>query len=248
MFGRRKVATGGSAATPPPPLPPSETRLPIEEMDRALDAAIRLFTRVFDDAGVACGYLALRGKPVPEDVSGLIARCTTYRESDAGNETYLTLGTTSDFKQFNFAPHCRLFLILNAIGICESPHAAHLLGTIARGQFSGPLVDAWLMRHWIHFMPTVIDTLKGGAAAQEQYFGQLAAKLGEVVSATPPDWRDEIGLRDRYMQFADGFPVGMGLPINAEVPRMNGLPMTPEIAEHLTNYLAELQAHGLSNR
>src|SRR5689334_22635180 len=98
-------------------------------MDRALEGAIRLFTRVFDDAGADCGYLGLRGQPVPEDVSGILARCTTYKSND-GSEQYLTLATTPDFQQFNFVPHCRLFLILNATGICESAHAAHLLGTI----------------------------------------------------------------------------------------------------------------------
>jgi hypothetical protein len=216
-------------------------------MDRALEAAIRLFTRAFDEAGVDCGYLGLRGEPVPENVSGIVARSTTYTTDD-GSERYLTLATTSNFQQFNFAPHCRLFLVLNATAICESPPAAHMLATIAPGQLPGPLVDAWLMRKWLHFMPSAIDTLKGGVAAQEQYFRQVGTKLAEVISATPPDWREAIGLRDRYMQFADGFAVGMGLPLTAEVLRMNGLPMTTEVSGHLKVHLAQMQARGLSFR
>jgi hypothetical protein len=216
-------------------------------MDRALEAAIRLFTRAFDNAGVDCGYLGLRGQPVPEDVSGMLARCTTYAGRD-GRQQYLALATTSDFQQFNFLLHCRLFLILNSTDICESPHAAPSLNTIAAGQFPGPLVDAWLMRRWIQFIPSAIGVLKSGAAAQQDYFGRLGTALGEVVSATRPDWREAIGLRERYMQFADGFPVGMGLPLDADVPRMNGLPMTAEIAAHLTNHLSEMQARGLAQR
>jgi hypothetical protein len=97
-------------------------------------------------------------------------------------------------------------------------------------------------------MPTAVEALQGGAAAQKEYFGRFGKELAEVVSATPPEWREAIGLHDRYMQFVDGFPVGMGLPLTADVPRMNGLPMTPEVKVHLTNYLAEMQARGLTNR
>lgn len=249
MFGRRKVPFGGLPEAPPPPPPPSAKEpFPIEKMDRALDAAIRLFTRVLDDAGVDSGYLALRGDPVPEDVSGLIAGCTIYRGQEDGGETYLALAVTSDFNQFNYAPHCRLYFVLNATGICENPHTANMLSTLAPSQLPGPLIDAWLMRRWIRFMLGAVDALKGGVAAQEEYFGQMGKALGEVVSAVPPDWRESLGLRDRYMQFADGFPVGVGQPLDASVPRMNGLPMTPEIAGHLTDFMAQAQARGLSER
>ena len=60
MFGRR---TAAGRRSPPPPSGAGEP-FPIDKMDRALDGAIRLFTRVLDDAGVDAGGLALRG-PVP---------------------------------------------------------------------------------------------------------------------------------------------------------------------------------------
>ena len=152
MFGRRKQPFGQKpVSTPPsPPAPPSPPTggggepFPIDKMDHALDAVIRLFTRVLDDAGVDCGALAIRG-PVPADVGGLLANCTTYR--DGSTPTYLALGITPDFKAFSYPPHCRLFFILNSVGICEDPHAASILNNIAGGQLPGPLIDAHFIPH-----------------------------------------------------------------------------------------------------
>src|SRR5918994_2277000 len=105
MFGRRKVPAGGPAVPPPPG---GKEPFPIDKMDRALEAAIRLFTRVLDDAGVDAGALAIRGE-VPADVGTLLAGCTTYRAADNEPPTYLALGITLDFKAFAYPPHCRLY-------------------------------------------------------------------------------------------------------------------------------------------
>jgi len=139
---------------------------PIDKMDRALEAAIKLFTKVLDDARVDAGGLAIRGA-VPDNVSGLIADCTTYRGEDDGGLTYLALGITPDFKAFLYPPHCRLYFILNSTGICEDRHAASILASIAAGQLPGPLIDAHLMRRWIQFILPTNDALRGGQAALE---------------------------------------------------------------------------------
>ena len=103
MFGRRKEPP----ASPPPP--GGREPFPIEKMDRALDGAIRLFTRVLDKAGVDAGELAIRG-PVPNGITQALADCTTYRGQDDGNLTYLVLGLTADFKEFDVSAALPLVL------------------------------------------------------------------------------------------------------------------------------------------
>ena len=80
------------------------------------------------------GALAIRG-PVPGGVTAALSDCTTYRGEPDGGPTYLVLSLTADFKAFMYPPHCRLFFIINATGICEDEHAASMLTTIAPHQF-----------------------------------------------------------------------------------------------------------------
>ncbi|NUT01130.1 MAG: hypothetical protein HOP96_09160, partial [Sphingomonas sp.] len=137
VFGRRKIPAGTGSTNPPPP--GNKEPFPIDKMDRALDGAIRLFTRAFDNAGVDPGPLAIR-EVVPENVSQSFADCTTFRGEEDGGQTYIVLGLTKDFQGFMYPPHCRLFLIINSTGICESEHAAHKLNELAPHQFPAPMV------------------------------------------------------------------------------------------------------------
>jgi hypothetical protein len=240
VFGRKKDPADGAAAGTEP--------FPVEKIDRALDAAIRLFTRVLDQAGLDCGYLPLRGSPVPADVGALVANCTTYLGEADGAPTYLVLGVSHDFESFNFAPQCRLFFVLNAVGLCENPHAAESLPALATVQLPGALVDAWLLRRWAQFMLRANAAVAGGAPTQEAFFSELGTALGEVVSAVPPQWREALGMRERFMQFADGFPVGVGQPLDESVRRMNGLPVTQDVSDMLIQMLGNIQARGLADR
>lgn len=238
MFGRRKEPP----ASPPPP--GGREPFPIEKMDRALDGAIRLFTRVLDKAGVDAGELAIRG-PVPNGITQALADCTTYRGQDDGNLTYLVLGLTADFKEFMYPPHCRLFFIINSTGICEDEHAQTILKQLAPHQFPGPLIDAQMMRQWIRFILPTGNALKGGQSALEALHQELMRDLMAVLNRAPPELMRNTDDKAVFRDWAGGFPGTIGRPLDDSVPRMNGLPMTPFIEDVLTRELARLQAEGL---
>jgi len=242
MFGTRNSGFGRKAP-PPPPFDP----FPIDKMDRALEAAILLFTKVLDDAGVDCGRLALRG-PMPADTGALIADCTSYRCEPDGEPTFLALGVTPDLKQFSYPPHCRLFFVLNSVGICEDPHAASILGRIAADQLPGPLVDAWLLRRWVQFILPTNHALRGGDSAIVAFLDSLRAGLMEVIHRVPDAWQADLDLKSRFLEFANGFPGTIGHKLTAETRRMNGLPVTPFIEDVLIRTLADIQAQGLRDR
>ena len=245
MFGRRNAGFGRKA--PPPPPPASFDPFPIDKMDRALEAAIRLFTKVLDDAGVDCGKLAIRGA-VPPNVGSLIAECVTYRSEPDGDPTFLALGVTPDLKQFSYPPHCRLYFVLNSVGICEDPLAAGILGRLAGDQLPGPLVDAWLLRAWVHFILATNEALRGGDAAIQAFLNSLRAALMDVINRVPEQWDSTLDLKSRFLDFANGFPGTIGHKLTPETKRMNGLPVTPFIEDVLIRSLAELQAQGLRDR
>jgi len=245
VFGRRKVPLGGSPAAPPPPS--GKEPFPIEKMDRALDGAIRLFTRALDGAGTDAGALAIRGD-VPAGVTQALADCTTYRGEEDGGLTFLVLGLTNDFKAFMYPPHCRLFMIINSTGICEDPAAAGILNTLAPEQFPSPMIDAHLMRRWIHHILPTNDALRGGQQALHAFQERIMADLMDVLNSVPRDWASRIDLKSMFMEWSGGFPGTIGRPLTDDVPRMNGLPMTPFIADTLTKFLAELQMRGISER
>jgi hypothetical protein len=213
-------------------------------MDRALDGAIRLFTRVLDDAGVDAGGLAIRG-PVPPGVTQALAECTTYRGEDDGGLTYLTLGLTADFREFMYPPHCRLFFIINSTGICEDEQAQSLLNQLAPGQLPGRLIDAHLMRVWIRYILPTAVALKAGAAALEELHQNLMRDLMAALNRTPPEMARGIDGRAMFRDWSGGFPGAIGRALDDSVPRMNGLPVTPFIEDVLLRELARLQADGL---
>ena len=237
MFGRRK-------APPAAPPPRGPEPFPIDKMDAALEGAIRLFTRVLDDAGVDAGHLAIRGA-VPVQVTKALAECTTYRGEDDGGLTYLALGITPDFKEFMYPPHCRLFFIINSTGICEDEHAQSILGQIAGGQFPGPLIDAHLMRAWIRFILPTAEALRAGAAALETLHNALMRDLMAVLNRAPQAMARAMDGKAIFSEWVSGFPGAIGRPLDDSVPRMNGLPVTPFIEDVLLRHLAQLQADGL---
>jgi hypothetical protein len=242
MFGRRKEPFGAPPSAPPPP--GGKEPFPIDKMDHALEAAIRLFTRALDDAGVDAGGLALRGA-VPADVGALVAGCTTYCNSDDGILTYLALGITPDFKSFSYPPHCRLYFILNSVGICEDPAAAAILRDLAPHQLPGPLVDAHFMRCWIRFILPTAEAMRGGRDALEAMMRSMIDDLVEVARQVPRPFAERIDLQALLREWTSGFPGTIGRPLDDSVPRMNGLPVTPFIEEILMTELARLQADGL---
>ena len=240
MFGRRKE--------PPASPPPGDSEpFPIDKMDRALDGAIRLFTRVLDQAGVEAGGLAIRGE-VPPNVTQALADCTTYRGEEGGGLTYLVLGLTADFKEFMYPPHCRLFFIINSTGICEDQHAQDLLPQLAPGQLPGPMIDAHLMRRWIRYILPTGQAMKDGFAELEPLHQKLMADLMEVFDLAPPELASKVDGKAVFRDWVGGFPGTIGRPLDDSVPRMNGLPMTPFIENILINYLAEMQADALRER
>lgn len=238
MFGRRKEPP----ANPPPP--GGKEPFPIGKMDAALDAAIRLFTRALDEAGVDAGELAIRGE-VPANVTQALAECTTYRGQEDGGLTYLVLGLTADFREFMYPPHCRLFFIVNSTGICEDEHTQSFLKQLAPGQLPGPLLDAHLMRQWIRYILPTPEALRGGTAALEELHENMARDLMAALNRTPPELARNIDGKAVFRDWAGGFPGTIGRPLDDSVPRMNGLPMTPFIEDVLIRELARLQAEGL---
>jgi len=213
-------------------------------MDRALEAAIRLFTRTLDAAGVDARALAIRGD-VPANVTQQLAECTTYRGEDGGGLTYLALGITPDFKEFMYPPHCRLFLIINSTGICEDPHTQSFLNQLAPAQLPGPMVDAHMMRAWIRFILPTAEALKQGAAALDALVDRMMHEMMAVVSQVPPAFEQQLDLKGIFKEWVSGFPGAIGRPLTPDVERMNGLPVTPFISATLTRFLAELQADGI---
>ena len=248
MFGRRKVPFGGAAGSSPPPPPPAgKEGYPIERMDEALSAEIKLFTRVLSEAGVDCGGLALRG-PVPADVTRLLADSTTYRGEDDGGLSYLALGITRDFKAFMYPPHCRLYFIINSTGICEDAHTQSFLKQLAPGQLPAPMIDAHLMRRWIHYILPTGKAMTRGPDALMELHRKLVDELVAVARLVPPNFAPHVNLDDLVREWSGGFPAVVGRPLTDEVQRMNGLPVTEFIEQTLTASLAELQMRGLRER
>ncbi len=247
MFGRRKQPF----ASPPAPLsgppPRGKEPFPIDKMDRALDATIRLFTRVLDDSGVDAGGLALRGHPIPDNVAAMLADCTTYRSDHTGELTYLALGITPDFKSFAYPPHCRLYFILNSVGLCEDVHASPVLRDLAPHQLPSPMVDAHFMRRWIRYILPTGDAM-ASKDARDQIANAMRDELLQVMNAVPDGFMNRANLESAAREWGSGFPGTIGRPLDASVERMNGLPITPFIGEVLTNELTRLQMDGLRRR
>jgi hypothetical protein len=213
-------------------------------MDRALDGAIRLFTRALDDAGTDAGALAIRGE-VPANVTQALADCTTYRGGEEGGLFYLALGITPDFKAMAYPPHCRLFFIINSAGICEDPVAAPMMRQIAPHQLPGPFIDAHFMRRWIRFILPTGQAMLQGQTALDALLRSLRDDLVETANRVPAHMASRADLQAMALEWGSGLPGTIARPLDDSVPRMNGLPVTPFIEEVLIGELARLQANGL---
>ncbi len=239
MFGRRKTPVNQA---PPPPSPPRPWE-PAEKMDRALEAAIRLYTEAFRTAGGDCMALGLPGAP-PSGVAGLLADCVVYND---GRE-FLTLGVTRDFEAFSYQPHCQLYLMINAALILEDLPPSPLRNEIAIAQVGAPLIHAQLMRRWITSIRPAGDALKAGQTALSALASRMLADLQSVAEQTPPWLAAKVDLNDCLDQWRGGFPGAIGRPLDPNIQRMNGLPVTKFIETLLTDFLVETQMRGLQGR
>jgi hypothetical protein len=236
MFGRRAADPGKNV---PPPAPPADVWAPIRQMDDALEAALRLFTRELELAGQDCGGLAVRG-PVPADVRKLVSECIVYQGSKGAE--YLTLGLTRDFKAFSYQPHCRLFIILNSVYLMEDPITAELRAQIAVGQVPRPFVDAHMMKRWIKYIqPTGKAVAAGDGDAAKAIVDSLRREMGEVMQRTPAWIAQRINVRECAVEWCSGFPGTIGRVLSPDVKRMNNLAVSDFVAETLTQFLADMQ-------
>jgi hypothetical protein len=244
MFGWGKKPTGWKQLRPP--TWQVETSLPVEKMNAALDAAIRLFTHALKQAGQDCGGLALDG-PAPPAVASLLAESVTY-PSENGSE-FLTLGLSLDFKAFSYQPHCRLFLIINAALILEQLRDSPLRSDVAMGQVPRQLVDAHMMKIWIKYIRPTAN------AIADKDKNILATILRPLISETKnlrqlvPSWiAQRVNVEECSREWCSGFPATIGRPLTADVKRINKLPVTEFVGKLITDFLAEAQMEGLRER
>lgn len=244
MFGRKGL--GGA----PPPRGPGdgfdEATAPGGKVDLAMQAAIRLFTEVLRAAGRDPEALGLAGPP-PADVARLVAECVTY--TGENGPQYMTLGLTRDFHAFSYQPHCFLFLIANAAGIAESLPDIEARARIAAAECRVPLFHAQALRKWIaHVRPI------GRALAERDFDGitrimaMFESDLARLCDDAPEWLRNAIDLPGLAQEWRSGFPATIGRPLDAEVQRINGIPMSDFVAETITRFLAETQMRGLAGR
>lgn len=240
MFGRRKIPFGADA---PPPPPSADEWLPFSKMNHALDSAIRLFSRALEQAGQDVGGLAIAGDP-PPDVAALLADCIVYA-GETGPE-YLTLGISPDFKSFAYQPHCRLFLIINAALILEDLPPGPLRSEIAVSQLPRPLVDAHMMKRWIAFIrPTGAAMAGGDGEGLGQIVQHLISDVRAVESLSPRWISERVPVQDCAREWCAGYPATIGRPLDAEVKRINDLPMSDFVEELITQFLVETQTRGM---
>ena len=164
-FGRRADSSGS-----PSPPPNGSGWPPYKKIDDALTIAIRLYSKAVWDAGKSCGGLGLRG-PVPPNVGMLLADCVV--EDGPDGPIYLTFGSTRDFKSFQYAPHCRLFLMINAAKILqEFPTGLPSRNEIAINQVPRCLLDAWLLKRWIKSIGPLGEAMTRGRGMQAIYMAR----------------------------------------------------------------------------
>lgn len=243
MFGRKGLTS------PPPPGSADDFEAIVAaggKIDRAMSGAVALLTQVLADAGRDPGALGMSG-PAPQNVAALIAECITY-DGDKGRE-YATLGVTRDFKAFSYQPHCYLFVIANTIGIAQDLPVPEMRAQLAAPQAAEPLFHAHVMRRWVrHIRPVGKALAAQDMAALTQCMKAVQEDIGSVVRATPQWMREQLDVVQLAKDWAAGFPATIGRPLDASVKRMNDIPMPDFVHETLVNWLARLQARGLSER
>jgi hypothetical protein len=241
MFGRRNSSTGSQ-----PPAPPSDpgSWQPYKKMDAALTAAICLFTENLEMARKDCGALGKKGV-VPSNVAALLADSIIYPA--IGGSEFATLGSTTDFKAFHFKPHFRLFMIINASLILQdlklerSQRSAVVIDQVPR-----PLVDACLLKKWIKSIAPIGQAIAANRIDQFSALHLTHLKECVDIKRSVPNWiTQQIDIEDIVKEWCSGAPAAIGLPLTADVKRMNNLPMIDIVAQQITTFLAEIQAQGM---
>ncbi|QTD57581.1 hypothetical protein [Parasphingorhabdus cellanae] len=245
MFGKRTSVFGKKAVdTPPspPPGPPVDSWEPEDKMIIALEAAIRLFSRTLEQAGLDCGRLALSGEP-PAKVSLLLADCIVY--SGKEGKEFLALGRSKDFRSFSFEPHFRMFLILNAVLILEDLPPSVERSQIAISEVPRQLMDAHLMLCWVRFIRPLGKAWTGPEAEMGEMIHDMQNELVAVGQSAPGWLTERVSTKDCVQEWGSAFPATLGQTLEKDTPRINGLPMTDIIEEATTKFLVDTQVQGL---
>lgn len=215
-------------------------------LDRALCASIALFSEVLAAAGEDPGALGMEGGGSGR-VGELLAQSITY--TGAAGPEYVTLGVSQDFKAFSYQPHCFLFLVSNAVGICEDLPDTQTRAQIAASECAVPLFHAHVMRRWAS---QVVPVGKAMAAndgdALHRAMMTIQHQIRAVIDAAPPWMRERVDLDSLAADWLTGYPATIGRPIDETVRRLNGLPMSDFVHQTLTDWMANLQMQGMARR
>lgn len=241
MLGRWKSLFNAKSPAPPSS---SDSWAPYRKMDAALTASICLLSQALEQAGEDCGGLSIKDR-APAAVGPLLADSVIYA-GDKGPE-FLALALTHDFKAFSYQPHCRLFLIINAVLILEDlKDDSPFRREVAISQVPGPLVDACLMKRWIKYIGPIGQSLAEGRTDKLRELHQGFANECVSLRHSVPEWIfQRVNFDERAQEWCSGFAATLGHPLTSDVKRINSLPMTGFIADLITKFLIETQVQGL---
>ena len=232
------------AKPPMAPAPPTPSWEPVDKLDAALDAAIKLFSRALEQAGKNGGKLALPGAP-PANVSSTLAESVVYGAE--GSRKFMTLGLTQDFRAYRYSPQFQLFMILGAANRLASagarPAAERVLGQIPRA-----LLHAQMMKAWIRFIVPTGEALRAKEDRPDRLAdiarGVDAALL--VVQQSAPSWMSRhVDLGEAGLSWSQGYPAALSQNLGADTPRLNALPMSRPAADMIVQFMGAAQAEGL---
>lgn len=247
MFGKKPLAFGrrnDGPSAPPPPID-GDNEYPIRKMRDALELAIALCTDVLLRTGRDCGTLGIH-RQYPPNVGRQLAECITYKSEN--QPSFLALGQTKDFIGFSYQPHCRLFFVINAIGIAESMALSPQMPTNAARELCRALVDAHLMRNWIDYIQPTGKALADDAEAITNLLVAMRKSMKQIFLHAP-DWlTNEVDVEAQLVDWGDGWPGVLTHTLKSDTGRLNGLPLTPFIEQVLTNFLVEAQMNGKRTR
>lgn len=212
----------------------------------AMQAALCLFTDALRNAGRDPGELAMPG-PVRPNVGALIANCVTYEGS--GELEYATLALTADFEDFEYLPHCFLFLVGDAVATAETLPDPRLRAQLVAEQCPEPLFHAHAMRQWIRHVLPVASALAGrDEAAMQQAMAAFAGDLAIVRQGAPAWMQAEVDLDELVEDWCSGYPAVIGSPLGPAVRRINGIPMALPVAELVEEFLANFRMGSYTSR
>jgi hypothetical protein len=239
LFGSKPLADSEPSA----PAPSAPAWEPIDKMDAALGAAIRLFARAVEQAGKGCGKLSLPGAP-PKNVVSLLADSVVFTAD--GGDKFLTLGQSQDLKTFLYAPHVQLYTILSVATLLESD-ARQLSSKVVLAEVPRALLHAQMMKRWIRFIQPTGDALRTQADREERLTSIMRGLKAEVfsIARTAPGWIwPDVDANEAVESWTKGYPAALSHYLGADTPRISGLPMSQPAADAILNLLAATQADG----